>query len=162
MFTAAETSALLELLRSQPIAALGTLHQGEPFVSMVPYALVPGLDGFTIQVSTLASHTKDMVDSPAVSMMVTAIAREGDLPQSMLRATFQCQAHRCGEEDPHHEAARNGYLARFPQSEPMFGLGDFSLFVLVPRYMRFVGGFARARTVMAPELATIMAALFAA
>jgi hypothetical protein len=156
MFTAAETSALLELLRSQPIGALGTLHKGEPFVSMAPYALVPGLNGFTIHVSSLASHTKDMIESAAVSMMVTAIPRPGGLPQSLARATFQCQAHRCTEEYPHYEAAKHGYLSRFPQSEPIFGLGDFSLFMLAPRYMRFVGGFAQASTVMAPELGTIL------
>lgn len=156
MFSAAQTSALLDLLRSQPIGALGTLHKGEPFVSMVPYAIVPGLNDFTIHVSSLASHTKDMIESAAVSLMVTAIPRPEGLPQSLARATFQCQAHPCTEEYPHYEAAKHGYLSRFPQSEQMFALGDFSLFTLAPRYMRFVGGFAQASTVMAPGLGTLL------
>ena len=33
---------MLDLDLTQEIAALGTLHDGEPFVSMVPYALHPG------------------------------------------------------------------------------------------------------------------------
>lgn len=156
MFTAAQTSALLDLLRSQPIGALGTLHKGEPFVSMVPYAFLPGLNAFTIHVSTLASHTKDMIESAAVSLMVTAVALPEGLPQSLARATFQCQAQRCTEDQAHCEDAKRGYLSRFPQSEEMFSFGDFSLFTLTPRYMRFVGGFAQATTVMAPELGAIL------
>ena len=31
---------LKQLLQQQDLAALGTLHRGEPFVSMVPYALL--------------------------------------------------------------------------------------------------------------------------
>ena len=39
-----QARALRELVRDQEIAALGTLHGGEPFVSMVPYAMPA--DGF--------------------------------------------------------------------------------------------------------------------
>lgn len=157
MLNAAQTTTLIDVLRSQPVAALGTLHKGEPFVSMVPYALVPELGVFAIHVSTLASHTKDMIDSAAVSLMVTAAPQPDGLPQSLARATFQCQALRCAQDQPHHEAARRSYLARFPHSEEMFGFSDFSLFILTPRYLRFVGGFAQATTVMAPELAAVLA-----
>ena len=157
MFNAAQTSTLIDLLKSQPVAALGTLHKGEPFVSMVPYALVPELGAFTIHVSSLATHTQDMIDHAAVSMMVTAMARPDDLPQGLARATFQCQAARCTQDQPHYGDAKRNYLARFPHSEPMFGFGDFSLFTLTPRYMRFVGGFAQATTVMASELAAVLA-----
>ena len=144
-------------MRSQPIAALGTLHEGEPFVSMVPYALVRELDAFTIHVSSLASHTQDMIENPATSLMVTALARATDLPQNLARATFQCQARRCTRDEPHYEAARRSYLLRFPPSEEMFSFGDFALFTLTPRYMRFVGGFAQAATVTAPELEALLA-----
>ena len=157
MFNAAQTRIVVELLRSQPIAALGTLHEGEPFVSMVPYALVPELNAFTIHVSSLASHTKDMIQNAAVSLMVTAHARSEDLPQALARATFQCQAQRCTPDEPYYQAAKRSYLLRFPPSEKMFSFGDFSLFTLTPRYMRFIGGFAQATTVTAPELEAILA-----
>jgi putative heme iron utilization protein len=152
MFKAAHARRVVELLQSQPAAALGTLHEGEPFVSMVPYALLPEARAFAIHVSALAAHTQDMLASPSVSLMVTAQPGPEDLPQSLARATFQCHAQRCRDGDPHYEAARRSYLARFPSSEGMFGFGDFSLFILTPRSMRHVGGFAQAITVMPPEL----------
>jgi hypothetical protein len=47
---------LRELLHTQQVAALGTLHEGQPYVSMVPFALLPGGSGFVIHVSQLATH----------------------------------------------------------------------------------------------------------
>ena len=63
---------LRELLRTQQVAGLGTLHQDQPYVSMVPFALLPGGSGFVIHVSQLAAHTKDMLSSPQVSLLVVA------------------------------------------------------------------------------------------
>ena len=40
--------ALRSLLHGQQVAALATLHKGEPAVSMVPYALLPNGQGFVI------------------------------------------------------------------------------------------------------------------
>ncbi|CAD5373558.1 hypothetical protein RA210_U340016 [Rubrivivax sp. A210] len=157
MFNPAQISALLDVLRLQPVGALGTLHKGEPFVSMVPYAVIPVAGCFIIHVSSLASHTKDMIENAAVSLMVTAVPPPGGLPQSLGRATFQCQAQLCAQDEPLYESAKRSYLSRFPQSAEMFSFGDFSLFALSPRYMRFVGGFAQATTVMAPELRGIFA-----
>jgi putative heme iron utilization protein len=157
MFNAAQARAVVQLLRSQTIAALGTLHEDEPFVSMVPYSLVPELKAFAIHVSALASHTRDMADHPAVSLMVTAHARPEDLAQGLARATFQCKARRCALDEPGYEAAKRSYLSRFPASEELFSFGDFSLFTLTPRYMRFIGGFAQATTVTAPELDAVLA-----
>ncbi|OGA13719.1 MAG: hypothetical protein A3G25_05460 [Betaproteobacteria bacterium RIFCSPLOWO2_12_FULL_63_13] len=63
---------LRELLRTQEVAALGTLHEGRPYVSMVPFAMLPRGKGFVIHVSRLASHTGDMLLSPGVSLLVVA------------------------------------------------------------------------------------------
>lgn len=49
-----ESTALLTLLRTQPVASLATLHLGAPAVSMVPFALLPDGPGFVIHVSQLA------------------------------------------------------------------------------------------------------------
>ena len=72
------------------------------------------------------------------------------------RAGIQGSARQCAADSAEHEAARAVYLARFPQSEPMFGFADFSLFVIEPRSIRFVGGFARATSILAKEFASIM------
>ena len=147
------STRLRTLIRSQEVAALGTLHDGAPFVSMVPYALLPEGAGFVIHVSALASHTKDMVASPAVSLMVMAAPSPEVPSQALARVTIQGEAVRIPSEAPIHEMAKRLYLERFPQSAQTFELGDFALFAIRPRSARYVGGFAQAKTLTAEGLA---------
>jgi putative heme iron utilization protein len=151
-----QAKALRALLEQQEIAALGTLHQSEPFVSMVPYALLPGGRGIVIHVSQLAQHTKDMLACPAVSLLVVAERSPDVAAQALARVTVQGEARPCSGGDPDNAEARHVYLARFPQSEQMFTFADFSLFVIVPRTVRFIGGFAQARSITAETLAEIL------
>lgn len=153
-----QSQALRKLLGTQPVAALGTLHKGEPFVSMVPFALLPLGRGFVVHVSRLATHTKDMLTHPAVSLLVVAPPAPQVPVQALARATIQGQARQCLDTDPDYAEARRVYLARFPQSADLFGFADFSLFVVVPRSVRFVGGFAQAASITAGTLARIMSA----
>ncbi|MBC5785069.1 pyridoxamine 5'-phosphate oxidase family protein [Ramlibacter sp. USB13] len=150
-----QSQALRELLQRQEIAALGTLHKGEPFVSMVPYALLA--DGaLVVHVSRLATHTRDMEEHAGVSVMVLG-ERSPDAPaQAVPRATLQGAAHPLGTDASGYAEARAAYLARFPASEPMFGFGDFSLFRIVPRSARFVGGFAQAGSLTGAQYAQLM------
>lgn len=148
---------LLALIHAQPVAALGTLHNSEPFVSMVPFALARPLARFVVHVSTLATHTKDMLDHPATSLMIMAPPQHGSSPLELARATFQCRAMPCAEHDDAYAEARSAYLRRFPQSEALFDFADFSLFTLEARYVRYVGGFAQAQTIMQPRLQSLLA-----
>ena len=88
----AYAQTLRELLRTQQVAALGTLHQGQPYVSMVPFALLPGGSGFVIHVSQLAAHTKDMLLSPQVSLLVVAPPTPDVPAQALARITVQGRA----------------------------------------------------------------------
>ncbi len=145
--------ALRGLLAVQRIAVLGTLHRGEPCVSMVPFALVADPACFVIHVSALAAHTADMRADPRVSLLVVAPPQEGTAPQATARITVQGVAAPCPPSDARHEAARAAYLARFPEGAPMFDFADFSLYLIEPASARYVGGFAQARTVGAASLA---------
>jgi hypothetical protein len=147
---------LRDLLRAQEVAALGTLHRGEPYVSMVPFALRPGSTDFIIHVSQLAAHTKDMLAHPQVSLLVIAPPVPGVMAQELARITVQGKATQIVPGTSEHAAARSAYLARFPQSEPMFGFGDFSLFAIAPDTIRFVGGFAQATTISAETFARVL------
>lgn len=138
---------LRALLDAQTVASLGTLHEGEPFVSMVPFALLPAGAGFVIHVSGLASHTRDMLAHPQVSLMVMAVPGAADSPQALARVTVQGEAVRIPQEAPVHGAAKQAYLSRFPSSAQTFELGDFALFAIRPASARFVGGFAQAKTI---------------
>lgn len=145
------------LLDAQSVAALGTLHDGAPYVSMTPYALLPGGHGFVIHVSSLAAHTKDMLADPRVSLLVMAVPTPDVAPQALARITIEGEAVRIPEEAPVHVAAKRAYLARFPSSAQTFELGDFSLFAIRPLSARFVGGFAQAKTLGLEGLAEILA-----
>ena len=151
--TPAQTQTLRDLLHTQQVAALGTLHQGQPYVSMVPFALRPGGMDFIIHVSQLAAHTKDMLAHPQVSLLVIAPPTPEVMAQELARITVQGEAVQLVGSAPEHAAAKAAYLARFPQSEMMFGFSDFSLFAIVPASIRFVGGFAQATTI-SPETLT--------
>lgn len=151
-----QAAALRDILQTQQLAALGTLHQGEPFVSMVPYASLPDGSGFVIHVSQLAGHTKDMQLHSGVSLMVVALHSSGVSAQATARVTIQGQARPCPESDDRHAQAKAAYLARFPQSADMFDFADFSLFLIQPSAVRFVGGFAQARSVSPATLAEIL------
>lgn len=151
-----QAQGLKQLLRTQDIAALGTLHRGEPFVSMVPYALLA--DGrLVIHVSQLATHTRDMQEHAGVSVMVLGARAPDALPQEQPRASLQGVAQPCPEDAADYAAARQAYLARFPHSEEMFGFGDFWLVLITPRSLRFVAGFAQAWSVTAADYAALMA-----
>ena len=141
---------LRELLRTQQVAALGTLHKGQPYVSMVPFALLPGGSGFVIHVSQLAAHTKDMLLSPQVSLLVVAPPTPDVPVQGLARITVQSRAAKIADGTEGHAEAKAAYLSRFPQSADLFSFADFSLFAIWPDSIRFVGGFAQATTI-SPE-----------
>ena len=138
--------ALRELLTSRSVAALGTLHEGAPYVSMVPFALMPDGSAFVIHVSELSAHTDDMVRDPRVSLLVMGVESPDLLAQELPRVTILGRAARVPEPSPEYDAGMARYLERFPDAEPTFQLGDFSLFTIIPEHVRWVGGFASAQT----------------
>ncbi len=150
-------NTLRSLLQTQRIASLGTLHKGEPYVSMVPFALLPG-GVFIVHVSALAAHTKDMLESPRVSLLVIAPLQADASPQALARVSVQAEAERLDDAMPEHAEARAAYLERFPQSAQTFELSDFSLFAIRPRSLRFVGGFAQAKTLTPEGFARVLSA----
>lgn len=147
----AETArALRTLLHRQPIAALGTLHRGEPYVSMVPFALDDDGPAMLIHVSGLSPHTRDMLEHPRVSLLVVA-ADDGGRPQARARVTVQGDAAPLDRESARYTVARSLYLRRFPEAVDTFALADFSLFAIAPVAVRYIGGFAQAVS-LTPEL----------
>lgn len=137
---------LRDLVTGRSTAALGTLHDGAPYVSMVPFAMLQDGSAFVLHVSGLAAHTKDMLAEPRVSLLITAAETAGVPPQALPRVTILGSAQKIANDSPDYLVARQLYLSRFPDSAAMFQLGDFSLFVIIPSEVRWVAGFAQART----------------
>ena len=145
--------ALRELLAARSVAALGTLHDGAPYVSMVPFAITADGSAFLIHVSELSAHTGDMEKDPRVSLMVMAQEKPGVLAQELERVTILGRAEPVEDPSPDYDAGKGRYLERFPDAEPIFGLGGFSLFTIRPEHVRFIGGFAGAQSLTPEELA---------
>lgn len=143
-------SQLRGLVTGRATAALGTLHSGAPYVSMVPFVLLNDASAFIVHVSQLAAHTKDMLAEPQVSLLIAEPERDGVSPLALPRVTVIGTARQLSADSPEHAIARRAYLARFPQAAPIFGLGDFSLFAITPTAVRWVAGFAQARS-LTPE-----------
>lgn len=148
---AEQARALRALLTQAPVAALATLHQGEPALSMVPYALLPGASHLVIHVSALANHTRDMREHPEVALLVTASPATADSALALPRASLRGRALPCPADAPEHEPARAAYLAKLPQAEALFAFADFSLFLIEPRALRYVAGFGQAMSLNASQ-----------
>jgi putative heme iron utilization protein len=147
---------LAQLLRQRTTAALGTLHDGAPFVSMVPYAIATDGSGFVVHVSELAAHTKDMLADARVSLLVAEAESNGKSPLALARVSLQGTARRIPSSSPDLSGCRTAYLARFPEAEPMFGFADFSIFLIRPVSVRFVAGFGEAHSLSAETLAQLL------
>jgi heme iron utilization protein len=153
------TQALRALLASRRTAALGTLdaaNPGQPFVSMVPYAIEPDSGCFIVHLSGLAPHTRNLQQNPQASLMVCAAEIKGEPVHALSRVTLDVMADTLPDEHPDQPAARAAYLARFPEAEPMTGLGDFRFVRLRAHGARQVAGFGAARSVEADELTAVL------
>ena len=64
------TALLARIIREVRVAALGTLRQGAPLVSMVAFLPEPDFGGFCLRISRLAWHTQDMLTDPRVSLSI--------------------------------------------------------------------------------------------
>jgi putative heme iron utilization protein len=145
-------ATLHALLTGLPVASLGTLHDGAPFVSMAPVVPAPDGTGFLIHVSRLAQHTRDMLVDARVSLMLMVPSEEGQDPLALPRVSLQGRAEELPADDSRHPAAARAYLARFPQAELTLGLGDFSFFLIRPTTGRLVFGFGRALSLDASQI----------
>ena len=151
------TVVLQQLIRGRMIAALGTLHHGAPFVSMVTYAAAR--DGSLIlHVSRLAAHTQDMLDSPDVSLLITESEASGKMPQALARVTVQGRAEMLDRDSEKHTDTREVYLSRFPDAAPLFEFSDFSIFVIEPVSAHVIAGFGQAVTITGDDFATALSA----
>jgi len=155
---AISAQVLKELIGSRAVAALGTLRDGAPYVSLVLYAPTGDLSGFLIHISRLAHHTQNIRQDPRVSLMIVAAEQAAQDPQTLARVSIQGAAEEIPQASRACEHATTTYLARFPQATRYLELGDFSFFAIRPQAIRFVAGFGRAFSVTPRQLTEIVCA----
>ncbi len=150
---------LLSILLGQRVAALGTLQpDGNPYVSMVPYAIESGTGRVVLQVASLAPHAEHMREDPRVSMLVIA-TEVTDLPSSSLpRLTLQGRAEFMVSGSTEWQACRAAFIDRYPDSGPLNAMLDFDFVALQLSTARQVSGFGAARSVQGEILKPLLAA----
>ncbi|MDW8327237.1 MAG: pyridoxamine 5'-phosphate oxidase family protein [Anaerolineales bacterium] len=148
-----DLGALARLLRTQRIAALGTLHAGAPSVAHVVFAAAPDFSAIYLHLSRLAAHTRDLLADPRCSLLFVETERPGQNPLTLARVSLHGVASVLAPDAAEYATAKTLYIEKLPFTEFNFTLGDFGLFRFTPAGGRFVGGFARAHDVTPTDLA---------
>jgi putative heme iron utilization protein len=148
---------LARLIRKTRVAALGTLHDGEPNLAMVAYAFAEDFSTFYIHVSRLGKHTADMENNPRVSLLITEGDDQRADPQTLARVSLRGTAEILPRNDSSYAEVKNIYLGRFPEAEQLFSLGDFNLWRITPKGGRYVAGFGRAFNLVPEALRKVSA-----
>ncbi len=134
---------LAHLLKTQHVAAFGTMYEGHPEVSMVTYLPAADFSRVFILISGLARHTKNIQKHPAVGLMVCEEGRSDKDPQTLARLSLQGVARVLDQSESEYAKIKAGYLEKYPDSKASFGLGDFKLYAIELERARFVAGFGR-------------------
>jgi hypothetical protein len=135
---------LAYMIRGTRLAALGTLRDERPSVSMVAFVPAQDFSAFYIHVSRLAQHTMDMLKDKNVSLMITEIDDEREDPLTLARISIRGVVEALSPGEPGYNPIKSIYLERFPTSEPLFKLKDFGLWQIIPKGARYIAGFAKA------------------
>lgn len=111
-------------------------HAGYPFGSVAPVVLdQQGMP--TILISTIAEHTKNIIQNAHVSLVVLDNAE--DL-QANARLTLLAKAE---QTDKQNTLMRERYLRYIPQAAQYFETHDFSFYTLHITHARYIAGFGK-------------------
>lgn len=118
------------------LSTLSTDLPGYPFGSVMPFCLDRAGQP-VILIANIAQHTRNVRHDPRVSLIVFDRAQE-DL-QTHGRLTFMCDAEHLSAE--HAQDPANRYFRFFPETRDFRQTHDFEFWTLVPRRIRYIGGF---------------------
>ena len=137
------------LIRTRRQAALGTVLDGRPYVSLV--AVACDTEGSPLLLlSNLAQHTRNLQADPHVSLLLDDTAGHAD-PLAGPRLTLIGAAERFDNEQA-LEQALGRFVAQHPSARTYVGFGDFHLYRVTIERGHFVAGFGRISWIEAPRL----------
>jgi putative heme iron utilization protein len=119
---------------------------------MIGFSSSHDLSSVFILASRLAYHTQDILKDPRCSLMIAETDCGDREPQNLARVTLRGEATPVHEEDLEYDEARKLFLMKFPESEFLFELGDFSLYRITPRTGRFVAGVGKTFNISLEDL----------
>jgi len=141
---------LSNMVTSVRIAALGTIRDEAPRVSMVAFVTAQDFSAYYVHVSRLAQHTVDMQKNKQVSLLITEADDGRADPQTFARISIRGSAEFMENGEPGYAPIKTIYIERFPASEPLFKFADFGLWRIKPKGASFVVDFSKAFN-LAPE-----------
>ncbi len=120
------------------LARADTPEAGAPYASLVQVAFAHDARPILL-ISTLADHTKDLLEDPRCSLLFDGTAGLAE-PLTGPRVSLQGTARRT--DDP---LLAERYLARFPGARMYAGFKDFAFWTVEPGRAHLVAGFGRIR-----------------
>jgi putative heme iron utilization protein len=141
---------LVHILTNVRIAALGTIRDEAPRVSMVTFVTAQDFSAFYVHISRLAQHTVDMQKNKQVSLLIAQADDDRVDPQTLARLSIRGSAEFMENGEPGYTPVKIMYIERFPASEPLFNFADFGLWRIKPKGAHFVAGLSKSFN-LAPE-----------
>jgi putative heme iron utilization protein len=126
---------------------LATINaDGSPLSSYTPFA-VDQNKTFYIFISTLASHTENLIRTSQASIMLIEDEVDTSLIFARPRVIFSCISEEVMRDTPEWIAATTSYESRFKKFFSLVrGFKDFKMFRLTPTSGSLVVGFGQAYT----------------
>ncbi len=135
-------ASLIQDMRSLQLSTVGP--DGIPHSSYTPY-LHRTPNSFYVFVSQLASHTRHLLASETVSMMIIADEQSTSEIFARTRVSYQCHAKRIAPDNQDYLLVLDEYQQRHGKMAALLRqLPDFVLFQLKPMSGQFVMGFGKA------------------
>ena len=141
-----EQRLMANLIRNRRWAALATQGPEGPEASWVTYVPQVDFSGFLLHLSTLASHTGNLLANSRAGLAISEMERDGADPQTLARVMIKGRVTAIPKDSTDYREMSRHYQATLPTSTPRFEFGDFLLLRLTSAHIRFVSGFARAYT----------------
>ena len=151
----ADRETVTNLLQVRWATLACTNADGTALASQVAIAWMPGTSKILMHLSTLAKHTRNLLERPHAALSISEVDDGRDDPQTLTRLSLEGTAAVIDRESGDYQAAAKCYLRRLPLAAPRFDFGDFNLFSLNIHASQYVGGFARAFRISPQELRQI-------
>jgi hypothetical protein len=138
---------LAKIIRNTRVAALGTLRDEAPLISMVAFVVAPDFSAFYIYIQRLAQYAVDMQKNKHVGLLIVETDDGRADPKTLARLSLRGSAEFMQNGEPGYTPVKKLYLERFPESAPLFKLADSGLWRIKPKGGRFVTDLAKAYNV---------------
>lgn len=141
---AADARTLIRQAFKGTLASLDS-SSGAPYASLITLATDAGGAPLFL-ISTLARHTRNLVEDPRASILIDGTDAAAD-PLQGARVTLSGMA-----EKVHGATERRRFLARHPEAELYADFPDFSVWRLALEGAHYIGGFGRIVDLAASDL----------